>query len=728
LKSKAHLITDVRKRKNLTHLQSVLLFKDSSGVVIVPMQTGLLLSLIDLDKFREPRTLMNILSPSEPQLLQPLQRQRPALVLVAALLLSSPAFGRNVIIFVADGLRNGSVSQADAPTLYALRQLGVNFQNSHAVFPTFTTPNAAAIATGHYLGDTGDFSNTLFVGFPIPQRNGIQVANTVTPFIENDAVLGCVDEHFLCNFLNEETLLAVAHKSGFATAAIGKLGPTLIQDIAAGCAKDGSIALPDTVIIDDMTGKEGGVPLDPKIASELKDAGLDLIAPDRSNGRPKTQEDNGSPGNSDKPGTLMPNLKQQQFFADALTKAILPGFLKSGKSFVVVFWSRDPDGTQHNQGDSLNSLRPGINGPTSIASIKNADANLKQIVDFVSNTPGLAAETDLFVTSDHGFSTIGKYELDADGKQIVNSYAASQTYKDGSERREVPAGFLPPGFVAIDLAHFLNLPLFDPDKIITVDGQKSYKRVNPEAPNSEASEQRPASGDGLIGGTGALAPADVKVVVAANGGSDLVYLPSKDSELLEKIVGFLSAQDYVSGLFTDPDYGPIKGALTLDDINLKGLALLPTPALVINFRSFATETANPLMNAVTLCDTTLQQGQGMHGSFSRADTFNCMIAVGPDFKQHFLDLAPVSNVDLAKTFARILKLELPLRGRLEGRILNEALKGGPDNVAFETKSIKSEPAGNGQVTKLNYQLVGKTKYFDAAGFPARSVGLDDYRP
>jgi hypothetical protein len=667
---------------------------------------------------------MKPFSPSEPQLLQRFQRQRAASVFAAALLLSSSGFGRNVIIFVADGLRNGSVNQAEAPTLSALRELGVNFQNSHAVFPTFTTPNAAAIATGHYLGDTGDFSNTLFVGFPIPQRTGIQVPNTVTPFIENDAVLGCVDEHFLCNFLNEETLMAVARKSGFATAAIGKLGPTLIQDIAAGCAKEGSIAFPDTVIIDDMTGKEGGVPLDPKVASELKEAGLDLIAPDRSNGHPKTQDDNGSPGNSDKPGTLLPNLKQQQFFVDALTKAILPGFLKSGKSFVVVFWSRDPDGTQHNQGDSLNRLRPGINGPTSIASVKNADANLKQIVDFINNTPGLEAETDLFVTSDHGFSTISKYELDSDGKQVMNSYAASQTYKDASGRREVPAGFLPPGFVAIDLAHFLNLPLFDPDKIIKVDGQKGYKRVNPEDPNSETSEQRPAFGDGLIGGTGALASSGAKLVVAANGGSDLVYLPTKDSQLLEKIVEFLTAQDYVSGLFTDPDYGPIKSALTLDDINLKGLAVLPTPALVINFRSFATDSANPLMSAVTLCDTTLQQGQGMHGSFSRADTFNCMIAFGPDFKEHFLDLAPVSNVDLAKTFARILKLELPLRGRLEGRILSEALKGGPDNIAFETKSIKSEPAGNGQVTRLNYQQVGKTKYFDAAGFAGRSVGLD----
>src|SRR5258708_21806095 len=396
---------------------------------------------------------MNFFRPVAPYPRQRFLNRNDALIFAAMVLFAAAALGRNVIIFVADGLRNGSVKRSNAPTLYALRQLGVDSPNSHALFPTFTTPNASAIATGHYLGDTGDFGNALYVGFAIPQRIGIQVANTETPFIENDAVLGCIDEHFLCNFLDEETLLALARKHGFATAAIGKLGPTLIQDIAAGRAKDGSVPIPETVIIDDTTGKDGGIPLDPKIAVELKDAGLELIAPDRSNVHAKTQEDNGSAGNSDKPGTLSPNLKQQQFFVHALTKAVLPSFLESGKQFVAVFWSRDPDGTQHNQGDSLNRLRPGINGPTSVASIKNADINLKQILDFINNTPGLAAETDLFVTSDHGFSTISKHELNADGKDLVKRYAASQTYKDATGRQEVSAGFLPPGFVAIDPAH-----------------------------------------------------------------------------------------------------------------------------------------------------------------------------------------------------------------------------------------------------------------------------------
>ena len=43
-----------------------------------------------------------------------------------------------------------------------VRDKGVNFKNPHSLFPTFTMANASAMATGHYLGDTGDFSNTIY--------------------------------------------------------------------------------------------------------------------------------------------------------------------------------------------------------------------------------------------------------------------------------------------------------------------------------------------------------------------------------------------------------------------------------------------------------------------------------------------------------------------------------------------------------------------------------------
>ena len=114
----------------------------------------------------------------------------------------------------------------------------------------------------------------------------------------------------------------------------------------------------------------------------------------------------------------------------------------------------------------------------------------------------------------------------------------------------------------------------------------------------------------------------------------------------------------------------------------------------------------------------------MHGSFNRADTFNNMLATGPDFKQQFEDKAPVGNTDVALTIASILKLELPRKGELVGRVLTEALTGGPDTVQWASTTKSSAPAKNGKQTTVLLQKVGDTSYFDAAGFPGWSVGLE----
>ncbi len=77
------------------------------------------------------------------------------------------------------------------------------------------------------------------------------------------------------------------------------------------------------------------------------------------------------------PGVVVANVEQQDWLAAVATKVLLPRFKAQGRPFVLVFWSRDPDGTQHGQGDSLNSLEPGINGPTSKAAIRNASNDLR---------------------------------------------------------------------------------------------------------------------------------------------------------------------------------------------------------------------------------------------------------------------------------------------------------------------------------------------------------------
>src|SRR6266436_220834 len=294
---------------------------------------------------------------------------------------------RNIVIFVFDGLRAGSVNSVDSPTMLWVREHGVNFVNSHSLFPTFTTANASAIATGHYLGDTGDFSNTFYIGQPI-FLSGIfgRAPGTYSPYIENDSVLGDLDSVFNGNYLNEETLLSAARAQGFNTAAVGKMGPTAIQDVSQLNPVGGKFVTPRTVIIDDGTGTADGVPLDPRISSELLRAGLPTATPAR----------NQPTGNNTTPGTTSPNTEQQGYFANTVTRAILPMFKKSGKPFVLLYWSRDPDGTQHYQGDSLNKLVPGINGPTSNAGLRNADNNLKHILDAINSDAEMAADTDIF--------------------------------------------------------------------------------------------------------------------------------------------------------------------------------------------------------------------------------------------------------------------------------------------------------------------------------------------
>src|SRR5689334_25090155 len=140
--------------------------------------------------------------------------------LIFPALAQSPPGPHNVILFVADGLRPGMVNEQTAPAMTALMQRGVRFTNPHSLFPTFTTANASAMATGHYLGDTGDFSNNIHVDFKV---QGAQ-QSPVAP-VENNDVLGELDKHYGGNYLNEETILKLARDAGYSTAAMGKLGP-----------------------------------------------------------------------------------------------------------------------------------------------------------------------------------------------------------------------------------------------------------------------------------------------------------------------------------------------------------------------------------------------------------------------------------------------------------------------------------------------------------------------
>jgi hypothetical protein len=425
----------------------------------------------------------------------------------------------------------------------------------------------------------------------------------------------------------------------------------------------------------------------------------------------------------------VPNLAQSQFFIEAAIKVALPHLKETGKPFVLVFWSRDPDGTQHNQGDSFQTLNPGINGPTSLAAIRNADTALGSIEQALKALK-LYDTTNIVIAADHGFSTISKES------------ATSPSTKPGAPYKDAKPGQLPLGFLAIDLFSALKqsdprLKLFDPDD--------TYKEID------WTQGSHSARGNGVIG-----ADADhPQVVIVANGGSDLIYLPSEPpmwatkpkaapgakspadkssaaaKKLAQKIVSTLLEHDYVSGIFVDERLGEIPGALGTKSIAVGGgRAVTPHPAIVVNFKSsvIAGCSRGPVLCAAEIVDSGLQQGQGMHGSFSRADTWNFMAARGPDFRKGFVDPVPASNADIGMTMAHLLNLKIDPKGALPGRVLTEALSATPASEplpAVTTNTVESKPGGKEKLrTILKTQTVGTHVYIDAGGFKGRTVGLD----
>ena len=492
---------------------------------------------------------------------------------------------RNVIIFVADGLRRGSVTAEDMPTFWRVRHEGVDFRDSHSVFPTFTTANASVIATGHGLGDTGDYSNVLYPGVWLTKPDPASPNGTTVPFLENDELLADMNSNFDGNYLGEKTLLSTARAQGFNVASVGKLGPTAIQQVdSVGWDQDGLLNNNGAIIVDDSTGQSAGVMMPNDVLDAMHAAGLAQDSPTRSNGYSDTSpSNNGYSGDAQTPGTKAANVVQEQWFTDVATKVLLPKFAADAKPFVLLFWSRDPDGTQHNEGDSLQTLTPGINGETPKLALRNADHCLKQLLDWLDAHPAVKANTDVLLTSDHGFATLSRREIAGDGKATAEPSAALPYDLIGKEKPE-PPGTLPTGFLAVDLGIREHLRVFDP-AIRATTGSSAYQEVLLGGEKS----QHPASGSALLGDfVRQVDGSDAKLIVVANGGSDLIWIPNKNVQTLRDTVQTLTQLDYVDGIFVDDAYCATKdvcaGALPMSAVGLVGHSKVPRPAIVVTFK------------------------------------------------------------------------------------------------------------------------------------------------
>jgi hypothetical protein len=270
-------------------------------------------------------------------------------------------------------------------------------------------------------------------------------------------------------------------------------------------------------------------------------------------------------------------------------------------------------------------------------------------------------------------------------------------------------GMLPLGFLAIDLALDLRLNVFDPDRRVLNGGKSPYKRLR----LASAVWEHPSAGNGLLGDVvQKLDGSDAKIIVASNGGSDLLYLPGGDGDFAARVVRALLAHDYTGGVFVADALGPIPGTLPFSAIGLTGSGTLPRPDIVVAFKVFY---FNPddLRTGIQVSDTALREGQGVHGGFGRESTANTMMAVGPDFKRGYVDDAPVGNGDIAPTLAKAFGLRMDAKGGLGGRVLVEALAGGPEAPA-STRRMLASPSDNGVQTVLYYRDLGDQRYAEAA--------------
>ncbi len=207
------------------------------------------------------------------------------------------------------------------------------------------------------------------------------------------------------------------------------------------------------------------------------------------------------------------------------------------------------------------------------------------------------------------------------------------------------------------------------------------------------------------------------IVVAANGGTDLVYLsraafPTVQSRraILQRVVDYAASQPWIGPMFTrgvDPqgsgqgplsdraagaqdhgDLGWIAGTFSFDDVSLGGeYDFHGMPDLVISFRELPEANNRGLtgpgnvayvygssgenradanrsdpfvapIDGVMYSDAgpRFTTGLGMHGAAGERELHNFCAAVGPDFRRNFVDELPTGNIDVRSTIARAMGL------------------------------------------------------------------------
>ena len=287
----------------------------------------------------------------------------------------TPLPSRHVLVVVWDGMRPDFVSQENTPALWKLAHEGVIFRNHHAVYPSATNVNGTALVTGVYPGHSGVIANHDYRP-EIDHKHSIDV--------EIPTVVEKGDELFDGKYISVSTMAELVRRAGGRTAIAAAKTVGLLLDRHADHGRGQNCV---TLFAGKSLPREAFAPI------------ADALGP-------------------------FPSAHLQQ---DAwTTKALTHVLWKDGVPAFSVLWLGEPDLTQHESA-------PGA--PPALAAIKSSDENLATVLSALDQR-GARETTDVFVVSDHGFSTI---ERSVDLRKILNGagFTAKTEFTDEPKAGEI---------------------------------------------------------------------------------------------------------------------------------------------------------------------------------------------------------------------------------------------------------------------------------------------------
>jgi predicted AlkP superfamily pyrophosphatase or phosphodiesterase len=252
----------------------------------------------------------------------------------------------HVVVVVWDGMRPDFVSEQNTPALWKLARSGVTFRNHHAVYPSATIVNGIAINTGDYPNRTGILANHDY-------RPEIDAKKSID--VENARVVRNGDELSSGNYVTAPTLSEVLQKEGrwTAIAAAKTVGLLFDRHLEGG----------------DSRNVFAGESLPPDAAIEM----IRMMGPFPPATQPAER--------------------------DAWTTKALSDFWwpKEIPPFSLL-WLSEPDDTQH---------RTAPGAPEAMSAVKSSDDKLARVLAALDRHR-VRDKTNIFVVSDHGFSTIAR--------------------------------------------------------------------------------------------------------------------------------------------------------------------------------------------------------------------------------------------------------------------------------------------------------------------------------